>query len=76
MWPLGDFEMNDWTKTAEKMPEKDGNYFVYHKGQVRILTWNSHYRNWDDGEGDDYFCDAEDGTHWIEFIWPDRPSDI
>jgi len=28
---------------------------VYHKKQVRILTWNTHYKNWDDGEGDDYF---------------------
>lgn len=24
---------------------------------VTLLTWNEHYKCWDDADGDDYYCD-------------------
>ncbi len=68
--------MSEWIKTADKLPDADSNCFVFYKNSVRILYWNNHHKVWDDESGDDYFCDAEDCSHWMPFIWPNPPSDI
>ena len=42
---------------------QDGKQYLVksHKDQkfVELLTWNSHYKCWDDAEGDDYYCDCD-----------------
>jgi len=68
--------MSDWIKSADKTPNERGSYFVCYKGDVRLLCWNEYYENWDTEDGDDYFCDDGDVSHWMPFNWPDKPSDI
>ena len=38
--------------------------------EVRILTWNPHYNVWDDEEGDDFFCEPNMVSHWMELPVP------
>ena len=40
-------------------------------GDMRILQWNAYYKVWDDAYGDDFFCNAQEVTHWMPLPpWP------
>jgi len=62
----------EWKKGT---PTEEKQYLVcwgkYH--EVRILTWNSHYNVWDDEEGDDYFCEPDQVSYWMEL--PEKPQE-
>ena len=40
-------------------------------GDMRILQWNAYYKVWDDADGDDFFCNVQEVTHWMPLPpWP------
>jgi len=44
-------------------------------GDMRILQWNAYYKVWDDAYGDDFFCNAQEVTHWMPLPpWPNTQS--
>ncbi len=62
-----------WIETKDRLPEDDIDCLVFYKGYVRHLVWNISHQVWDDSDGDDYFCDATEVTHWMPF--PDAPDE-
>jgi len=54
-----------WVNTEDELPKEDGLYIATRDGRWKeALTWNSHYKVWDDAEGDDYCCDAMSVKYW------------
>lgn len=55
-------------------PEVQGEYeydnypqipcLVEDHGFVNVLCWNVRCNCWDDGEGDDYYCDKDKPSRW------------
>ena len=63
----------NWITTTEKPhPDKPGlaRYehipclVVYH-GEICIRQWNCEYLVWDEEDGDDFCCKADEVTHWM-----------
>ena len=69
-----------WIPTAERLPENPegfpGNDHVpclcVWKHEMRIMQWNAYYKVWDDADGDDFFCQPVDVSHWMPL--PDWPN--
>jgi hypothetical protein len=63
----------NWIPTTEKMhPDKPGKgryeqvpCLVVRKGEILSRQWNCEHLVWDTEDGDDYFCGAEDVSHWM-----------
>ena len=49
----------EWKNINKEEPEDSQRVLVCDKGfrEVRILTYNDHYKCWDTEDGDDYYCD-------------------
>lgn len=71
-----------WIPTAEKPhPDKPGleNYeqipclIIYH-GEILIRQWNCEELVWDTEDADNFFCGAEEVTHWA--LLPEFPEDL
>jgi hypothetical protein len=68
-----------WISTKDKLhPDKPGlkpyeqvACLVVYKCEVFIRLWNCEHLVWDDEDGDDYFCSAEDVSYWM--LLPDLP---
>ena len=63
----------DWIPTQDRLPSNTLGLnreslpcFCIHLGNPVLLQWNFHYQNWDDSEGDDFFCAATDVSHWMQ----------
>ena len=59
-------------------PTEEKRYLVYYGKpgryhEIIMLTWNPHYNVWDDFDGDDYYCDPEMVSHWMEL--PEIPQE-
>lgn len=61
----------EWIKTSDRLPEKPRKRdyehvecLIYYKNQVLKRPWNCEHLCWDDEDGDDFFCDPEEPTHW------------
>ena len=78
-----------WVPTTERLPDNpEGlprNTHVpclcawrgeYGGGDMRILQWNAYYNVWDDADGDDFFCNVQEVTHWMPLPpWPNIQSE-
>ena len=71
----------NWIPTTEKThPDKPGlaRYeqipclVVYH-GEICIRQWNCEHLVWDEEDGDDFCCKADEVTHWMPL--PPMPND-
>lgn len=70
----------EWIPTADKLrPDKPGKRpyeqvpcLVVKNQEILIRLWNFEHLVWDDEDGDDFFCNAVDVTHWMPL--PDLPS--
>ena len=67
----------EWNKCPEKLPERDkeANYsqvpcIVIHDNEIRILVYNHEHMCWDRDDGDDYYCNIADVTHWMHVPAP------
>lgn len=62
-----------WIQSKDKLhPDKPGieRYeqipcLIVRKGEILIRLWNCEHLVWDTEDGDDYFCGAEEVTHWM-----------
>lgn len=69
-----------WTSVKDKLhPDKPGldQYehvacLVVYNGEILLRKWNCEHLVWDTEDGDDFFCKAEDITHWMPL--PQRPE--
>jgi hypothetical protein len=70
----------EWIATTDKLhPDKPGlqRYeqipclIVRHR-EILLRQWNCEHSVWDGEDGDDFFCRAEDVTHWM--LLPPMPS--
>ncbi len=68
--------MSDWVKSVDRLPNESGSYYVFYGRDVIIRVWNDYHRCWDDEDGDDYFCDPNEISHWMPFELPKPPTDI
>jgi len=68
-----------WISSADRLPENPPNFpkddhaacLCVWKYEMRILQWNAYYKVWDDSEGDDFFCNPQEVTHWMPLPpWP------
>jgi hypothetical protein len=68
-------KMDERWNDIEKVgyPKEDKPYIVFHKNiGVTILCWNCHYKVWDTSDCDDFYCEKEEVTHWVEL--PEKPK--
>ena len=58
---------NDIFEDAVK-PKDGERYLVYDSyfDQIVILTYNDFHNCWDDGDGEDYYCDFDRARYWTE----------
>lgn len=64
---------NGWIKSSDKLhPDKPGidRYeqvlcLIVRNGETLIRQWNCEHLVWDTEDGDDFYCTAEDVTHWM-----------
>jgi len=70
----------EWIATTDKLhPDKPGlqRYeqipclIVRHR-EILLRQWNCEHLVWDGEDGDDFYCNAEDVTHWMPL--PPMPS--
>lgn len=62
-----------WIPTTEKLhPEKPGKRpyeqvpcLIMKNGRILLRQWNCEHLVWDDEDGDDFFCEAKEVTHWM-----------
>lgn len=62
-----------WVPTAQRFPPTPDSYpeeehvrcLCVRRGEVVILEWNSQHYCWDDANGDDFFCNLLDVSHWM-----------
>lgn len=66
-----------WIRTIDRLPGNPGeascghvDCIVFHVGECSQLSWNVEHQCWDDTEGDDYYCDAMEPTHWFRLTPP------
>ena len=57
----------EWKNINEEKPNDSQRVLVCDKGfrEVRILTYNDHYKCWDTEDGDDYYCDLNSIEWWM-----------
>lgn len=57
----------DWISFKEQRPANEQRCLVCYKHleEVTILTYNERFECWDDGGGDDYFCDFDEVDYWM-----------
>lgn len=56
-------EYGVWLNYPENSPENHERCLIRRKGYGQLwepVVYNEDYKCWDDGEGDDYFCDLND----------------
>ena len=72
----------EWIATTEKLhPDKPGllRYeqipcLIVRNREILIRQWNCEHLVWDDEDGDDFYCEAKDVTHWMPL--PALPSNV
>ena len=52
-------------QTLSEVPKDGEKVLVCYNGLYGLLIWNERCNCWDNSEGDDYFCDKEQISHWI-----------
>ncbi len=57
---LSDLPMKPCRKAYEQI-----DCLIWHKGEAKFSVWNCEHAVWDDAEGDDYFCDPLEPTHYM-----------
>jgi len=70
----------EWIATADKLhPDKPGitRYeqipcFIVRNREILIRQWNCEHLVWDAEDGDDFYCEAKDVTHWMPL--PEAPN--
>ena len=70
----------EWIATADKLhPDKPGitRYeqipcFIVRNREILIRQWNCEHLVWDTEDGDDFYCEAKDVTHWMPL--PEAPN--
>ena len=60
-------KLRDAEKPLAGHPDKNIGCLAFYKGEWISLVWNPYHNVWDDADGDDYFCDASDVTHYKHF---------
>jgi len=79
--------ISPWISIKDKLhPDKPGmrRYehvacLVVRKREILIRQWNCEHLVWDSEDGDDFFCKAEDITHWMPLSnlpLPEESSEI
>jgi hypothetical protein len=76
------YQPGKWIPTKKKLyPDKpcmakgeNVPCLIVHKGQVLLRQWNCKHLVWDDEDGDDFFCKAEDVDYWM--LVPQAPLPI
>ncbi len=70
-----------WYRPQDQLPKKPGiesyehvDCLILYKGQLLLRPWNCEHEVFDDEEGDDHFCNAEDVTLWAACSRPPVPS--
>lgn len=61
-----------WKQPSIEVPKDGEKVLVCYNGIYGLLIWNEHCNCWDDSEGDDYFCDKEQISHWMSL--PEMPK--
>ena len=69
----------EWISTKDKLhPDKPSvkncehvPCLIVRNRSVMLRQWNSHHLVWDTEDGDDFYCEAQDVTHWM--LLPDLP---
>lgn len=66
-------------KSEADLPEKPGerdyeqiDCLIWHNGEPKFRVWNCEHRVWDDADGDDFFCDPLEPTHYAIIDAPDE----
>jgi len=61
-----------WTKTEDAFPEKLGikryehvRCLVVIGGRIEILSWNCQELCWDTSDGDYFYCEPCESSHWM-----------
>lgn len=70
---LQELHHSQWTATADKLhPDKPGlrpyeqvPCLIVRKGEVLLRQWNCEHLIWDTEDGDDFFCNPGDVSHWM-----------
>lgn len=70
----------EWTAATDKLhPEKPGlsRYeqvpcLIVRNREILIRLWNCEHQVWDTEDGDDFYCEAKDVSHWMPL--PDLPA--
>lgn len=65
--------MNNWISIQENLPKTNDSFLVVYRGQILIRMWNPDEVCWDDEDGDDYWKDVNDVSHWMPL--PEPPKD-
>lgn len=69
-----------WVPTLDRLPANPPGFpnddhvacLCIWEFEMRLLQWNAHYKVWDDHDGDDFFCDAQEVSYWMPLpAWPD-----
>lgn len=68
----------EWISTKDRLHPDELGIYAYEqipclivKGKdVLIRVWNCHHKVWDDEEGDDFYCEAEDVSYWMPLPAP------
>jgi hypothetical protein len=68
-------------KSMHDLPEKPGKMayeqidcLIVYRGDVLRRTWNCEHLCWDDEEGDDFFCDPLDASHYMLTPYPPKDT--
>ena len=74
---MSDWQHTPWIKTTDRLPQKNGGSSYEHvyclirwRGETMVRPWNCAYLCWDDEDGDDFFADATEVTHWMPLPAP------
>ena len=70
----------EWIATTDKLhPDKPGQRqyeqipcLIVRNREILLRQWNCEHLVWDGEDGDDFYCKAEDVTHWMPL--PPMPS--
>lgn len=56
-----------WNNIKDTLPHDSERVLVWNGNlnQPEILTYNDHYKCWDDSEGDDFYCHLSEAPEWI-----------
>lgn len=65
---------DDLPKKPDKLDYEQIDCLIVHKGDILHRMWNCEHNVWDGDDGDDFFCDAMEPSHWMEIRWPSDPD--